>query len=313
MSNPGEERYQLGLRCGKSPPMCFKVMRVPNALRCPDRCGVLFTREHKSMIEMKGICKAYRVRKREAGIGNALRGLFSRSYTEIQALRDMTFTIPTGQIVGYIGPNGAGKSTTIKILSGILRPDSGECRVNGMVPWEDRKRYVSRLGVVFGQRSQLWWDVPVMDSFRLLQDIYRISEERFQENLDRLTNQLDLGDLLTAPVRTLSLGQRMRCEIAAALLHDPEVLFLDEPTIGLDAVSKLKVREFILEENRRKGTTVILTTHDMQDIDALCERVLLIGKGLLLLDGPIEEIRAMAGENLSTEESVADLYRRFGI
>lgn len=265
------------------------------------------------MIEMKGICKTYRVRKREAGFGNAVKGLFSRTFTEIQALRDMTFTIPHGQIVGYIGPNGAGKSTTIKILSGILRPDCGECRVNGMVPWDDRKRFVSRLGVVFGQRSQLWWDVPVMDSFLLLKDIYRVPEGEFRDNLDRLTEQLDLHDLLTAPVRTLSLGQKMRCEIAAALLHGPEVLFLDEPTIGLDAVSKLKVREFILEENRVKGTTVILTTHDMQDIDALCRRVLLIGKGMLLLDGPMEEIRAMAGENLSTEESVADLYRRFGI
>ena len=265
------------------------------------------------MIEMKGISKTYRVRKREAGIGNAVRSLFSRSYTEIKALRDMTFTIPRGQIAGYIGPNGAGKSTTIKILSGILRPDRGECTVNGMVPWEDRKRFVSRLGVVFGQRSQLWWDVPVMDSYRLLQDIYRVPEGVFQDNLARLTEQLDLGSLLTAPVRTLSLGQKMRCEIAAALLHGPEVLFLDEPTIGLDAVSKLKVREFILEENRSKGTTVILTTHDMQDIDALCHRVLLIGKGMLLLDGSIGEIRAMAGENLSTEESVADLYRRFGI
>ena len=239
-----------------------------------------FTREHKSMIEMKGICKTYRVRKREAGFGNAVKGLFSRSFTEIQALRDMTFTIPRGQIVGYIGPNGAGKSTTIKILSGILRPDCGECRVSGMVPWEDRKRFVSRLGVVFGQRSQLWWDVPVMDSFLLLKDIYRVPEGEFRDNLDRLTEQLDLHDLLTAPVRTLSLGQKMRCEIAAALLHGPEVLFLDEPTIGLDAVSKLKVREFILEENRVKGTTVILTTHDMQDIDALCEG---IAEGLRVL------------------------------
>ena len=265
------------------------------------------------MITMKGISKTYRVRKREAGIGNALKGLFSRDFTEIHALREMTFTIPDGQIIGYIGPNGAGKSTTIKILSGILRSDSGECTVNGMVPWEDRKRYVSRLGVVFGQRSQLWWDVPVIDSFRLLKDIYKVPEQEFGDNLERLTDLLDLSDLLTAPARTLSLGQKMRCEIAAALLHSPEVLFLDEPTIGLDAVSKLKVREFILEENRARNITVILTTHDMQDIDALCHRVLLIGKGQLLLDGSIEEIRAMAGENLSTEESVADLYRRFGI
>lgn len=265
------------------------------------------------MIEMKGISKTYRIRKREAGIGSAVKALFTRDYTEIHALKEMNFTIPDGQIVGYIGPNGAGKSTTIKILSGILRPDSGECTVNGMVPWEDRKKYVSKLGVVFGQRSQLWWDVPVIESFQLLRDIYRVERGEFQSNLRRLTEQLDLQPFLNAPVRLLSLGQRMRCEIAASLLHSPEILFLDEPTIGLDAVSKLKVREFIQSENRERKITVILTTHDMQDIDALCHRVLLIGKGQLLLDGSIEEIRAMAGENLSTEESVADLYRRFGI
>ncbi len=265
------------------------------------------------MIEMKGISKTYRIRKREAGIGSAVKALFTRDYTEIHALKEMSFTIPDGQIVGYIGPNGAGKSTTIKILSGILRPDSGECTVNGMVPWEDRKKYVSKLGVVFGQRSQLWWDVPVIESFQLLRDIYRVERGEFQSNLRRLTEQLDLQPFLNAPVRLLSLGQRMRCEIAASLLHSPEILFLDEPTIGLDAVSKLKVREFIQSENRERKITVILTTHDMQDIDALCHRVLLIGKGQLLLDGSIEEIRTMAGENLSTEESVADLYRRFGI
>ena len=265
------------------------------------------------MIEMKGISKTYRVRRREAGLGNALRSLFSRDCTEIPALRDMSFTVPDGQILGYIGPNGAGKSTTIKILSGILRPDGGTCTVDGLTPWEDRKRHVARLGVVFGQRSQLWWDVPVMESFDLLRDIYRVPAAEFRENLERLTALLDLGDLLKTPARMLSLGQRMRCEIAAALLHGPKVLFLDEPTIGLDAVSKLKVREFILEQNRLCGTTVLLTTHDMQDIDALCSRVLLIGKGRLLLDGDTAQIRAMAGENLSTEASVADLYRRFGI
>lgn len=265
------------------------------------------------MIEMKGISKTYRIRKREAGIGSAVKALFTRDYTEIHALKEMSFTIPDGQIVGYIGPNGAGKSTTIKILSGILRPDSGECTVNGMVPWEDQKKYVSKLGVVFGQRSQLWWDVPVIESFQLLRDIYRVERGEFQSNLRRLTEQLDLQPFLNAPVRLLSLGQRMRCEIAASLLHSPEILFLDEPTIGLDAVSKLKVQEFIQSENRERKLTVILTTHDMQDIDALCHRVLLIGKGQLLLDGSIEEIRTMAGENLSTEESVADLYRRFGI
>ena len=265
------------------------------------------------MIEMRGVSKTYRVRRRDAGLGSAARSLFSRRYEEIPALREMSFTIPDGQIVGYIGPNGAGKSTTIKILCGILRPDSGSCTVDGLVPWEDRKRHVARLEVVFGQRSQLWWDVPVTDSFLLLRDIYRVPEARYRENLERLTELLDLGDLLRTPARLLSLGQRMRCEIAAALLHSPEILLLDEPTIGLDAVSKLKVRSFILEQNRQCGTTVILTTHDMQDIDALCSRVLLIGKGQLLLDGTTAQIRCLAGENLSTEESVADLYRRFGI
>ena len=265
------------------------------------------------MIEMKGISKTYRVRRREAGLGNALKSLVSRDDTLVPALQSMSFTVPDGQILGYIGPNGAGKSTTIKILSGILRPDSGTCTVDGLTPWEDRKKHVARLGVVFGQRSQLWWDVPVMESFLLLRDIYRVPEGSFRENLERLTGLLDLEDLVRTPARMLSLGQRMRCEIAAALLHGPKVLFLDEPTIGLDAVSKLKVREFILEQNKLCGTTVLLTTHDMQDIDALCSRVLLIGKGQLLLDGDTARIRSMAGENLSTEESVADLYRRFGI
>ncbi len=265
------------------------------------------------MITMKGINKTYRIRQREAGLSSAVKSLFSPSYTEIHALRDMTFTVPDGQILGYIGPNGAGKSSTIKILSGILRPDSGSCEVGGMVPWENRKRFVSQLGVVFGQRSQLWWDVPVIDSLELLRDIYRVPQCEYRQNLERLTRELDLANLLHAPARTLSLGQRMRCEIAAALIHSPRILFLDEPTIGLDAVSKLKVRQFIRTENQERGITVILTTHDMQDIDALCHRVLLIGKGQLLLDGSIGEIRAMAGENLSTEESVADLYRRFGI
>lgn len=265
------------------------------------------------MIEMRGVSKTYRVRRREAGLASAVKSLISRQYDQIPALREMSFTIPDGQIVGYIGPNGAGKSTTVKILSGILRPDSGTCTVNGLVPWEDRKKHVARLGVVFGQRSQLWWDVPVADSMTLLRDIYRVPEALYRENLERLTALLDLGDLLRTPARMLSLGQRMRCEIAAALIHSPQVLFLDEPTIGLDAVSKLKVRQFILEQNRLCGTTVVLTTHDMQDVDALCSRVLLIGKGRLLLDGSTAQIRAMAGENLSTEESVADLYRRFGL
>lgn len=265
------------------------------------------------MIEMKGVSKTYRVRRREAGLTNAVKSLFSNSYDEIPALTDMSFSVADGECVGYIGPNGAGKSTTIKILCGILHPDSGSCTVDGLTPWMNRKEHVAKLGVVFGQRSQLWWDVPVADSFGLLKDIYRVEDRLFRENLERLTELLELGDLLRTPPRMLSLGQKMRCELVAALLHSPKVLLLDEPTIGLDAVSKLKVRQFIREENRRRGLTVLLTTHDMADVDALCSRVLLIGKGRLLLDGDTAKIRSMAGENLSTEESVADLYRRFGI
>ena len=260
-----------------------------------------------SYITVENLCKTFTVRKKRE------KGALLREKEQVHALRDVSFEIGRGELVGYIGPNGAGKSTTVKILSGILVPDGGKVSVGGLTPWTQRKEHVRRIGVVFGQRTQLWWDVPVIDSFRLLKDIYKVPEQEFADNLERLTDLLDLSDLLTAPARTLSLGQKMRCEIAAALLHSPEVLFLDEPTIGLDAVSKLKVREFILAENQARGITVILTTHDMQDIDALCNRVLLIGKGQLLLDGSIEEIRAMAGENLSTEESVADLYRRFGI
>lgn len=262
------------------------------------------------MIEMKGISKTYRVRRREAGLTNALRSLFSHGYTQIPALRDMTFTIPDGQIVGYIGPNGAGKSTTIKILCGILRPDSGTCTVDGLVPWASRKQYISRIGVVFGQRSQLWWDVPVKESFLLLRDIYRIPESVFASTLDRLTDLLDLADLLRTPARMLSLGQRMRCEIAAALLHSPQVLFLDEPTIGLDAVSKLAVRDFIKRLNKERRTTVLLTTHDMQDIEALASRILLIGKGKILLDGGLEDIRR-GGEHI--DETVAELYKKFDV
>lgn len=242
------------------------------------------------MIELKGICKDYRVAKRAAGIGQAVKSLFARRYETIHALRDMTFIIPDGQIVGYIGPNGAGKSTTIKIMCGILTPDSGSCIVNGWVPWKDRREYVGHIGVVFGQRSQIWWDVPVIDSLELIRDIYGVDTRKFNQMLEELAELLALEDLLKTPARMLSLGQRMRCELAASLLHRPQVLFLDEPTIGLDAVSKLAVRQFIGQLRQEYGTTVILTTHDMQDIEALADRVLLIGKGRLLFDGSLEQM-----------------------
>lgn len=243
------------------------------------------------MIELKHITKTFKVAKRNAGFKEAAKALFHREYTYIHALQDVSFTIGDGEMVGYIGPNGAGKSSTIKIMSGILTPDSGACVINGRTPWKDRTAHVQEIGVVFGQRSQLWWDVPVIDSFELLRDIYKVPTPVWQRNCSELIELLDLGEIVRTPARQLSLGQRMRCEIAASLLHDPKILFLDEPTIGLDAVSKIAVREFIKTINKEKKTTVILTTHDMQDIEALTERILLIGKGRILLDGSLSELR----------------------
>jgi len=243
------------------------------------------------MIEMKGISKSFKVSKRNAGLGKAVKALFKREYETVNALENVSFNIKEGEMVGYIGPNGAGKSTTIKIMSGILHPDKGECYINGKVPWKDRISHVRDIGVVFGQRSQLWWDVPVADSFELLKDIYKIPENEFKKNKDMLSELLNIKDIIKVPTRQLSLGQRMRCEIAASLLHSPKILFLDEPTIGLDAVSKIAVRDFIKTINKEKKTTVILTTHDTQDIEALTKRIILIGKGRVLLDGNMDELK----------------------
>lgn len=263
------------------------------------------------MIQAEHLQKTFRVRKRNASFKNAAKAFFSREYEEIHALNDVSFRIEDGEAVGYIGPNGAGKSSTIKILSGILTPDSGTCVIDGRVPWKDRRAHVSQIGVVFGQRSQLWWDVPVIDSFELIRDIYAVTEDVYKRNLRDLTDLLNLSEILKTPARSLSLGQRMRCEIAASLLHDPRILFLDEPTIGLDAVSKLAVREFVLDMNKRRGTTVILTTHDMQDVEALAQRVLLIGKGRILLDGTLDDIRR--GGSGQIDETLAALYKQFDI
>lgn len=265
------------------------------------------------MIEMQHITKTYRVSRRNAGLAAACKALFSREVEVVHALNDVSFTIHDGEMVGYVGPNGAGKSSTIKILSGILSPDSGTCVVNGRVPWKERINHVREIGVVFGQRSQLWWDIPVIDSFELLRDIYAIPKETYRRNLDELTQLLQLGEILRTPTRQLSLGQRMRCELVASLLHSPKILFLDEPTIGLDAVSKLAVRAFIEQLNREHGTTVILTTHDMQDIEALARRVILIGKGRVLLDGHVDDLRRIAGEQNSLDHAVATLYRKWDI
>ncbi len=266
------------------------------------------------MITLSNISKAFRVSRREAGFRAAAKALFHKEYDTVQALKDVSFTIGDGEMVGYIGPNGAGKSSTIKIMSGILTPDSGSCSINGRTPWKDRVRHVGEIGVVFGQRSQLWWDVPVIDSFELIRDIYKVPEPAYRQNLEELTALLNLETILKTPARTLSLGQRMRCEIAASLLHNPKTLFLDEPTIGLDAVSKLAVRDFIRYINREKGTTVILTTHDMQDIEALTERIILIGKGRVLLDGKLETLKnTYAAHGESLEEMVVALYQAYQI
>jgi len=278
-------------------------------------------REGFILIEFNDICKSYRVTRREPGFGNAVKSLFKREYNTINAISHISFTIDDGETVGYIGPNGAGKSSTIKILSGILTPDSGTCLVNGQIPWKDRKEYVRQIGVVFGQRSQLWWDIPVMDSFELLQAIYSIPAAKYRNKLDELTELLHLEELLKTPTRQLSLGQRMRCEIAASLLHDPKLLFLDEPTIGLDAVSKIAVRGFIKKMNEEHKTTVILTTHDMQDIEAITRRVILIGKGQKLMDGTLDDLRLEAksveseseGSETDIDHIIAGLYAKLSI
>ena len=263
------------------------------------------------MITMEHVCKSYKVAKRNAGFKEACKSLIKRETEEIQALSDISFTIDDGEMVGYIGPNGAGKSSTIKILSGILTPDSGSCVIDGRVPWKNRIEHVRQIGVVFGQRSQLWWDIPVIDSFELLKEIYSVSTPNYNAKLEELTELLQLQELLKTPTRQLSLGQRMRCEIAASLLHSPRLLFLDEPTIGLDAVSKLAVRDFIKKLNQEHKTTVILTTHDMQDIEAIANRVILIGRGKVLLDGSLEDMKQAGEGNL--DQLVADLYRRLNI
>jgi ABC-2 type transport system ATP-binding protein len=243
-------------------------------------------------ISVHQLRKTYRIHERDPGVLGALRALVRPRYRTVDALAGVSFELQRGELLGFIGPNGAGKSTTIKILAGILRPDGGRVEIDGRDPFADRERDVARIGVVFGQRTQLWWDLPVGDGFALLRDIYRVDPVRFARTRDELVALLHLERLLGQPVRQLSLGQRMRAEIAAALLHEPEILFLDEPTIGLDAPSKLAVRDFVLRANRERGTTVLLTTHDMHDVEALAERVIVIGHGRMLADCAVEALRA---------------------
>ena len=265
------------------------------------------------MIRVSHVKKTFRVSKREAGFMNACRSFVHKQYEEIPALDDISFHIKEGEMVGYIGVNGAGKSSTIKVLSGILTPDSGSVLCNGLTPWKQRKAYVKDIGVVFGQRSQLWWDLPVIDSFNLLKDIYGVTDQNFLNNLNEISETLQLQELLKTPLRQLSLGQKMRCELAAALLHQPKILFLDEPTIGLDALSKIAIRNFLKQMNEKYHTTMILTTHDAADIEALCNRVLLIGKGKILMDGSFSDIKKQVGKENSLDEMFASFYRRFDL
>jgi ABC-2 type transport system ATP-binding protein len=247
------------------------------------------------IITVRNLQKFFKVYKHHQGLGGAFRNLFSRDYRLVRAVDGITFSLQQGELVGYLGPNGAGKSTTMKMLTGLLVPSSGELLVNGMVPWRERTRYVARIGAVFGQRTTLWWDLPVIDSLELLQYIYHLPRDRFQQNLQAFKSLLELDPFLQTPVRSLSLGQRMRADLCAALLHDPILLFLDEPTIGLDVVAKERIRQFIQFINRERGTTVILTTHDLTDVEKLCERVMIIDQGKLLYDGSLSALTERYG------------------
>ncbi|MEM5814685.1 MAG: ATP-binding cassette domain-containing protein [Candidatus Aenigmatarchaeota archaeon] len=243
----------------------------------------------ENVIEARNVKKEFRTVRKKAGLRGSLKGLFSREYIVKRALNGVSFEVKEGEFVGMIGPNGAGKSTLVKVLTGILTPSSGKVRVLGYVPYEQRQDYAQYIGVVFGQRTQLWWDLPVKDTFDLLRHIYAIPEKDYRENMKRFTEILGLDKYLHQPVRKLSLGERMRCDLAASLLHNPKVVFLDEPTIGLDVEAKFRIRQFLKEQNK-KGTTIILTTHDMGDIEELCPRMIIIDKGGIIYDGLTSDI-----------------------
>ncbi len=250
-----------------------------------------------TMIRACSLAKSYWVAEHRRGALGAMRALFDRSGREVQAVRDISFNVARGEIVGYVGPNGAGKSTTIKMLTGILVPTAGEAKVAGLVPWDQRKQLAQRIGVVFGQRTQLWWDLPLIESLELLRFVYQVPADRFAANLAEMCDLLDLDSFLSTPVRQLSLGQRMRGDLAAAVLHEPPLLYLDEPTIGLDVVAKARVREFLTRINQERGVTILLTTHDMDDVEHLCRRMMIIDHGRLLYDGGVDTLRQRYGRH----------------
>ena len=244
-------------------------------------------------VEAVNLVKEFRTFQRREGLGGSVRDLFSRNYTRLKAVDSVTFTLRPGDMVGYIGPNGAGKSTSVKMLTGILVPTSGSVTANGFTPYRERMAYTRTIGAVFGQRTQLWWDIAVVESFRLLKRIYDVSDRDYEARMTRFDEILEIKRYLHQPVRKLSLGERMRCDLAAALLHNPPLLFLDEPTIGLDLLAKESIREFLKEVNRKFGTTILLTTHDLSDIEELCSRLMIIDRGRILFDGPLAHLKRM--------------------
>ncbi|HXP94589.1 MAG TPA: ATP-binding cassette domain-containing protein [Candidatus Binatia bacterium] len=265
------------------------------------------------IIRTQHLRKVFRALRRAPGLAGTLKTLFSRDYVEKVAVDDVSVALEAGELVGYIGPNGAGKSTTIKMLTGILIPTSGSIEVAGLVPYERRTENARNIGVVFGQRSQLYWDLPLIESFELLRAIYAIPRERYRRNLDHFVAMLDMGEFLSTPVRQLSLGQRMRGDFAAAMLHDPQIVYLDEPTIGLDVVAKEAVREFVRHINLERGTTVILTTHDLADVERLSRRIVMIDNGTVIYDGEIEQIKAQYGTHRTLIVKLCEPYPDFSI
>lgn len=266
-----------------------------------------------SFIEVKNVSKTFKISKRRSGVPGMLANLFVPKYERKEAVKNISFNIEKGEMVGFIGPNGAGKSTTIKMLSGILYPDSGEINVGGYIPYKQRKNYVGRIGVVFGQKSQLQWDLPVIDSFELLKAIYSVPDDIYKKNLNRFTEMLDMSGFINQPVRQLSLGQKMRADIVAALIHSPEIVFFDEPTIGVDVVGKETIRSFIRELNEQDNVTMIFTTHDMQDIEKTCKRLIIIDEGAKVYDGTLSGIREKYGTSrqldveFSSKEDIAPI------
>jgi ABC-2 type transport system ATP-binding protein len=266
-----------------------------------------------AVIRMRNVWKTFRVPVRRAGWRGAVHSLFAPEHHPVHAVQDLSLRIEDGELVGYLGPNGAGKSTTLKMLTGLLVPTSGELWVDGFVPWRERSAYVSRIGAVFGQRTTLWWDLPVIDSFELLQPMYKIPPDRFRRNLKNFIDLLDMDTLINTPVRSLSLGQRMRADLCAALLHEPRLVFLDEPTIGLDVVAKERIRQFIQHVNRDLHTTIILTTHDLSDVEKLCERVVILDQGKLLYDGGLRQLVERFEDQRSLVITFAEEYENVGI